>query len=274
MTDAASTPAPHLATPPAPEPLGTVARCWRYPVKSLQGVELPRLTIGAEGVEGDRTFGLLDAAPGASGRLLSAKRSAALLEAAATDDAITLPDGRTVVLDAPDVDDVLSAWLGRPVRLARPTANQPVSYEMTFDPPDEDAEVFDIPTPTASFVDLAPVHLVATATLAACAEARPDLDWDVRRFRPNLLVDVDGPPFVEGTWLGRHLQVGGAVLSIDTPTVRCAMPLRAQPGGIEREPELFRAMNELNTVSPNHLGAYCSVVEPGTVAAGDPVVLR
>ncbi len=254
-------------------PLGTVSRCWRYPVKSLQGLESPRLVVTAAGAKGDRTHGLLDAGPAGEGRLLSAKRTSVLLEASATDDAITLPDGTVVALDSPTADQVLSDWLGRPVHLAQPTPETQVSYAMTFDPPDDTAEAYDIPAPAGSFLDLAPIHLVSTATLAACAEARPELDWNVRRFRPNLLLDVDGPPFVEQTWLGRHLQVGDVVLSIDSPTVRCAMPLRAQPGGIDREPGIFAALNELNTTSPNHLGAYCSVVTEGTIRPGDLVRL-
>ncbi|CAN5500459.1 MOSC domain-containing protein [soil metagenome] len=267
------TEASETAAKPLAGLLGTVARCWRYPVKSLQGPEPGQVEIGPAGVVGDRTHGLLDRAEGAQDRLLSAKRTGSLLQGSATDDEITLPDGTVVALDDPQADDVLSTWLGRRVHLTSPTAGTQVSYQMTFDPPDDDAELFEIPAPVGTFVDLAHIHLVATATLRGCEAARPDLDWDVRRFRPNLLLDVDGPTFVEGTWLGRHLRVGTAVLSIDTPTVRCAMPLRAQPGGIEREPELFQAMNELNTVSPNHLGAYCSVVTPGTAAVGDPVEL-
>lgn len=258
--------------PPAADALGTVAGCWRYPVKSLQGLAVDHLAIDAGGVAGDRTHGLLDAGADGAGRVLTAKRVAALLEGSADDEAITLPGGSTIALDDPDADAALSAWLGRPVHLARPDEAGAVSFQMTFDPPDDDAEYYDIPAPSGTFLDLAHVHLVTTATLAGCAAARPDLDWDVRRFRPNLLLDVDGPAFVEGTWTGRRVRVGGAVLAVDGPTVRCAMPLRAQPG-LEREPGIFRALEALNEVSPNHLGAYCSVVEPGPVRVGDRVEL-
>lgn len=251
-------------------PVGTLTRCWRYPVKSLQGLAQDELAITSAGVVGDRTHGLIDAQ---DGRLLSAKRTAKLLHATATDEAITLPDGAILALDDPDADDVLSRWLDRPVLLRQPTTDTQVSYAMTFDPPDDEAEAFDIPAPPGSFLDLAPIHLITTATLDACAQARPDLDWDVRRFRPNLLLDVDGPAFVEQTWIGAQVQVGEVVLSVDSPTVRCAMPLRDQPGGIEREPAIFAALNELNTVSPNHLGAYCSVVSPGAARTGDAVSL-
>ena len=107
-------------------------------------------------------------------------------------------------------------------------------------------------------------------------EARPDLNWDVRRFRPNLVVDVaDGiEPFGEQRWLNRRLRVGTAVLSVGSPTVRCAMPLRAQPDGLARQPGLFAAMNELNPDHPNHLGLYLQVVNPGTIAVGDRVHLE
>jgi uncharacterized protein YcbX len=69
--------------------LGTVAQCWRYPVKSMQGQPRSGLSITAAGVEGDRAWALIDIA---ANRILSAKRTAALLGARASDDAIELPD--------------------------------------------------------------------------------------------------------------------------------------------------------------------------------------
>lgn len=265
-------PTTDAAAPPPDDapPLGTVAECRRYPVKSFQGLVVEELTIGERGVEGDRTWGLVDAT---DGHLLSAKRLSALFDGVATDATVTLPDGRSLAVDDPDVHDALSTWLGRPVRLVRPDGAGAVSYEMTFDPPDDTAEYYEIPAADQTFLDLAPIHLLTTATLRGAAAARPDLDWDVRRFRPNLVLDVAGDTFVEQTWLGRHVRVGGAVLAVDGPTVRCAMPLRAQPGGLDRQPELFKAMSELNETYPNHLGVYCSVVQPGAVRTGDGVAL-
>jgi uncharacterized protein YcbX len=248
---------------------GTVASCRRYPVKSLQGLEVPALEVDPHGVDGDRTHGLVDVA---TGRLLSAKRTAVLLEASADDEGIDLPDGERVSFDDPAASRRLSAWLGRDVRLVTAAEAGEVAYEMTFDPPNEDAEVFDIPVPAGTLLDLTPVHAVTTATLAACASARPELDWDVRRFRPNLVLDVDIAPFEEQDWVGREVAVGGVVLRATMPMLRCAMPLRAQPG-LDRQPELFRAMSELNVAHPNHLGICLDVVEPGRVVVGDPVVV-
>jgi len=250
--------------------VGVVAACWRYPVKSLQGLEAEHIEIGRAGVVGDREWGFLDKA---TEKLMSAKRFSALLDATGSDGSVVLPSGTEVRLDEPGAAAAVSAWLGREVAIARPDEVADVVYEMTFDPPNDDAEFVDIPTPEGTFLDLAPVHLVSTATLAQCQDARPDLDWDVRRFRPNLVVDLDGAAegFAEDRWVGRRLRLGGAVLEVLMPAVRCAMPLRAQPGGLARQPTMFQALSELNMDNPNHLGIYLDVVRPGVVCVGDTI---
>jgi uncharacterized protein YcbX len=256
--------------------LGTVAQCWRYPVKSMQGARVAAVGIGTHGVAGDRAHALADTS---TGKVLSAKSVPALLEAVATDSEIRLPDGTVVTLGSSDRDEVLSEWLGRGVEVLSLEQSMDLSYEMTFDPPDDDAEYFDIPLPEYGFVDLAPLHVISSGTLDGCASARPDLEWDVRRFRPNLVVDHDGGMFGEDAWIGRRLRVGAeCVLSVAQPTVRCAMPLRAQPAhdgrpALPRRTDLFAAMNELHEAHPNHLGVYVEVVAPGRVAVGDPVVV-
>lgn len=255
---------------------GLVAQTWVYPVKSMQGVRTDQVHITTTGIVGDRQWGIVDQA---SGTVLSAKREPALLDATVDSSGgmITLGDGTEVATDDAAVDTVLSAWLGRPVTLQATTQSTGLSYEMTFDPPDDDAEVFAIPVPPGTFVDLAPLHLVTSATLTGCASERPDLDFDVRRFRPNLVIDIDVDPFAEDSWAGRTISVGDVELAITQPTVRCAMPLRAQPAtaagdpALARRPDLHQALNELNPVFPNHLGVYAEVITAGTVRNGDVV---
>lgn len=262
------------------EPM-TISELWRYPVKSLQGHTAGALEVTAAGVTGDRRWGIV---PTDAERVLSAKRVPELLDATVDGDTIVCPNGTRVAVDDPEVHEVLSAWLGQPVQLrstSDPGATDGLAYDMTFDPPDDSAEVFAIPVPPGTFLDLAPIHLLTTATLRGCAVARPGLNWDVRRFRPNVVVDVEGPAFVEDTWAGRELQLGEVVLRVTQPTVRCAMPLRAQPapthgaGGapLARQPELHDALVALNPTFPNHLGVYAEVVRPGTVHVGDTVHL-
>jgi hypothetical protein len=133
---------------------GSVLALWRYPVKSMQGVEVDSIDVGTACIEGDRRWALVDVA---SGRVLSAKRTQELLQASATGDSIVLPDGTRVPLDS-RADELLSAWLGRPVTLRAAASSEDLSYQMTFDPPDDNAEFYDIPIPPGTFLDLSPVH--------------------------------------------------------------------------------------------------------------------
>lgn len=248
---------------------------WRYPVKSLQGFQVDGAELTPKGFVGDRRWAMIDPE---TGKVLSAKRKAALLEGRATDEVLTLPDGEEIPLGDPRASELLSAWLGQDVELREAEGTSGLSYEMTFDPPDDTAELFDIPINPGTFLDLSPVHLITTGTLEGCARERPDLNWDVRRFRPNLVLDVDGDPFFEQEWVGKQVTVGQAVLDIAMPTVRCAMPLRAQPADgadapLDRQPELFKALTAMNTASPNHFGLYATVDSPGAIAVGDPVTL-
>jgi uncharacterized protein len=259
------------------EQIGTVSECWRYPVKSFKGMRVDQIEVRSDRVAGDRAHAVFDTE---SGTVLSAKRVSRLLEAYADDASVRLPDGVVVSFGAPEMDEVLSSWLGRDVTLLEADESDSMSYEMTFDPPDDSAEYVEIPLPDGSFVDLSPLHVVAQATLEACRASRSELDWDVRRFRPNLVIDSPGDAFVEDSWVPHRLQLGATcVLRVLQPTVRCAMPLRAQPAGpgdgpaLARQPELFAAMNDLHEASPNHLGIYAEVDVPGVVSVGDPVTL-
>ena len=251
-----------------------VSALWRYPVKSMQGERLDHLEVGERVVEGDRVWGVVDAA---TGLLVSAKRDARLLEAFARTEAegvvIRLPDGTEHLAADPATAGTLSTWLDRDVVLRQPSGQ--AAYDMTLDPPNDGAEYYEIPTPPDTFLDLAAVHLLTTASVERCREARPDIDWDIRRFRPNVLVDHDGDGFPEDEWVGRRVAVGQVVIHGDMRTMRCAMPLRPQPAmaavgspALRRETDVFRTMSAVHS---NDLGLYASVVTPGRVALGDPV---
>lgn len=78
-----------------------VVELWRYPVKSLQGERLAAVNVEADGLEGDRRWGIRDEA---TGRVLTGRREPRLLEAAArlgeaNEPLIVLPGGS--VLDGP-----------------------------------------------------------------------------------------------------------------------------------------------------------------------------
>jgi uncharacterized protein YcbX len=248
--------------------VGTVAALWRYPVKSLRGETLGQARIGPLGLPGDRAFAFRDAR---DGRILSAKRTAALLafragypEGPGRPAVIDLGDGRLLRTDAADVAEVVSRALDRAVRLCGPgdaSDDRRVEWddEMTFD------------SPPGAFFDLAPLHLLTTASLAAIGDRRPEGRFDVRRFRPNVLIDCGGRrDFVEDELEGKVLAIGASFRArAFMPTIRCALTTRAQED-LPADPAILRSVVEGHG---GNLGVYAAVDSPGDVRVGDPVIV-
>jgi uncharacterized protein len=295
--------------PSGGDAVGRVQAIGRFPVKSMLGESPERAVVGPGGLAGDRSHGLLDAV---SGKLASAKdprawaglldlRATWTLEPGAAGEAgkvcITLADGQVVSSRDRDVDARLSAALGREVRLCAappPAATYDYVWEVEGIAPEEVVTGSQTGTtadghpvsamPIAlmapgTFQDVAPVTILTTAALAAMAARHPAGDWDPVRFRSNLLLAVDGDEIVEDAWLGRQVAVGGVVLEVTTPAPRCVMTTLPQQG-LPRDREVLRTVARHHTVQFGGfgrwacLGAYASVVEPGEVAVGDPVVVR
>ena len=255
--------------------IGQVAELYRFPVKSMQGESVERLELATSGAIGDRLWGVLDIG---AGKVLSAKRTAVLLDASATLDdrtgtvSITLPDGSTHDAGDPATDAALSAWLDRDVRLTAPT-EEAIPFELTMDPTDDTSEVWDFATPGGSLVDLAAAHVLTTSSLRAANALLPDAAWSVHRFRPTVLVDTgDADGWVEDAWVGATVSLGAADVDVFMACPRCAMPTRAQaPNDLPRDVRISRALTDSHA---NNLGVYCAISAPGVVAIGDPAATR
>jgi hypothetical protein len=230
-----------------------------------------------------------------SGKILSAKQprvATALLDLHAdldpdTDEVtITIGDRRIRTTDRVAAEAALSEHLGRAVRLESSVAPDDV-YESYWPEVDDvllsDVSI-DLPiamsTAKESFVDLAALQLVSTASLARLAALAPDSSIVTRRFRPSLVIDtgpaVDG--FVENEWRGRRARLGGATIAFTDPSPRCVMTTVAQ-GDLPADLEVLRTLarhNRIDTPGLGNfacLGIYAEVAEPGAVAVGDPLVL-
>ncbi len=71
--------------------------------------------------------------------------------------------------------------------------------------------------PLAASSDALPLLLLTTASLRAGAAVHPDGNWDVRRFRPNLLIDTEADGWVEDEWCGQTVRVGDVELLPQRP---------------------------------------------------------
>ena len=242
----------------------------RYPVKSLQGETVPEARIDIDGMRGDRVWGIRDEN---TGRILTGRRMPELLFASAVLTAdgtplLTLPTG--VICEGPGetTDTALTEWLGRPVRLVSSEEVPPARAEFFADSTDDSSQAIEWTMPAGRFVDALPLLVLTTASLRTAAALYPDGDWQVRRFRPNVLVDIDGDGWIEDGWCGRaQLRVGEVILQPQQPCVRCTMATRPQPG-LDDDRDIFR------TLARNHggcFGAWTAVATGGTVRVGDEV---
>lgn len=127
--------------------------------------------------------------------------------------------------------------------------------------------------PAGTFFDLAVVHVLTTATIDRLRELYPQGRFEVRRFRPNIVVEpASGEKnFVENTWIGHTLAIGDEVrLSITGPCPRCVMTTLPQ-GDLPRDPRILRTAAQHNEVN---VGVYAAVLRGGMIRRGDPVRLE
>lgn len=244
----------------------------RYPVKSFQGEAVEAAEVDTLGLAGDRRWALVDQD---SGKVLSAKREARLLQAAAATNAaggvdVKLPDGTSGQAGDPGLDEAARRWLDRDVRFEQPDPAVARAYEINVSSEDESSPLTEFGCPPGTFLDIAAVHVLTTASLRAAAARYPGGRWELPRFRPTIVVDGPGDDFVEDGWVGRPVRVGTVVLTPFMPTVRCTMITRPQL-------DLPRDLDIAKTVNREHggsLGVYCAVAEPGRVAVGDDLTVE
>lgn len=291
---------------------GSLTQLWRYPVKSMGGAQVDEVRLEKRGVHADRLWAVRDLEHDitASARRLPAILGCSARYAVepgpdagpgnAPEVIITFPDGVERSSSEPGLDGALSELFGRDVRLtALPPSDDTSLHRLTVAQSRKnfapgvvrkdfglagnealpDTSVFStkqvltlarFSTPPGSFADLSPVHLLSTTSLASLsADGTP---YDVRRFRPNLLVALDdsGTEYPEASWVGGDVTVGAAALRVTNPTVRCVVPTRPQPG-VELDRGLTRRLAE---ATDRFLGVYADVSTPGVVRVGDPVCMR
>ena len=149
----------------------------------------------------------------------------------------------------------------------------------------------------AAFFDFAPIHIITTATLARLLEIAPDSVFDARRFRPNIVVEIEEQKnfntertedtesteekprgFVENGWLGRTLSINGVRLYATDPTPRCVITTLAH-GALGRDLGVLKTVARHNsavsvTAAPGHVfqgvaGIYARTVADGVISIGD-----
>src|SRR5919201_1462918 len=184
--------------------IGTVVSLWRYPVKSMLGEELNSSYVTERGLLGDRTYAVVDQN---TGKVASAKnprkwgklfdfRSIFIDPPQVVENIppvrITFPDGAHILSDQDNIDYSLSKVFGRDVRLVKASSMGKPSYEEYW--PDIDGlaqrdKVTDENMPSKTFFDIAVIHIMTTSTINHLRELYPEGRFEVRRFRPNIVIE-------------------------------------------------------------------------------------
>jgi len=276
----------------SPAATGTVVSLWRYPVKSMMGEELNSSYVTERGLIGDRTYAVIDKQ---TGKVASAKnprkwgklfdfRSMFVVDSLHDVNdippvRITFPDGSNISSDNQDddMDYSLSKVFDREVRLMKASGFEKPSYEEYW--PDIDGlaqreKVTDETMPSQTFFDIAVIHILTTSTINRLRELYPEGRFEVRRFRPNIVVESasrEKKDFIENSWVGKKITIGeGIVLKVTAPCTRCVMITLPQ-GDLPQDLGILSTVARYNQV---HVGVYASVHHGGTIHRGDLIHLE
>jgi len=253
-------------------PSGRIAELWRYPVKSLLGERVTTLRVVGDGADGDRMWGIQDRG---DGRILTARREPRLLFASSRVaeqgclPVITLPGGQELAGPGPATDVALSAWLAKPVTLVAAAESGAARAEYFADATDDASRAIEWTMPNGRFVDAYPLLVMTNAGLRGGAAAYSSGTWDVRRFRPNILIQLDGEGWLEDAWAERRLDVGSAQLLPRRRCMRCTMVNLAQPG-LEKDVDIYKTLHRTHG---GEAGMWTQVAQPGVISEGDSVQL-
>ena len=208
-----------------------------------------RANLSPEGVDGDRQYGLIDAASGlpAVPEKDLRWRKALHLQAASGGElspSISFPDGQTYSIEDRVLNAALTDYFGFATAVA--------AYEHTV-------RRFDFPLTKFRHRHFA-MHMLTTASLQYLAKLRQVDAIDSRRLRPTVLIEVEGCGFVENAWIGRSLCLGTNRLTAQEATKRCGVTFISQPGLVE-DPEILRSILRHNNRNLESIALWIALVQ-------------
>lgn len=237
--------------------LGRISAVFRYPVKSMAGELLGAARLGWHGIEGDRRVAFRRIADKSAFPWLTASKLPQLLlykpfgqdssTAELLPTHVRTPEGKEYELRSDVLREEVSSRYGSGVELMNLKHG-----------------IFD--EACVSVISLGTVH---------CVERESRREVDIRRFRPNIVIETDSAaPFEEDSWVGRTLLFGegksGAAVRVTMKDERCVM-VNFHPDTAERDSEVMKTVVRLNG---NFAGVYGTVVRAGEIRAGEAVTLE
>ena len=271
----------------------SILNIYRYPVKSMMGETLSEADIGEAGIPGDRGWAVRDEKRGG---IRGGKKIPQLMTLTAqsgpTAPLITAPDGDSASASTEGINEWLSEKLNHPVTLWPLLPADQLDHYRRGAPDTEDfeqelravfgrlpeeplpdltgfEELLEFESPPGTYFDAFPISIMSQQSLANMNQLEGESRFDVRRFRPNLLVDIPDTnhPFPEQAWVGKTVSLGSVQLKIDMTCPRCSMTTH----GFDDLPRDTEIMRKLVNHSDGNLGIYASVQRRGQISVNDHI---
>ncbi len=257
--------------------VGRIEEIWRYPVKSMQGEQVSDVFVGFGGVMGDRVYGVINGNGDKGFPWFTARDDEPFL--------LYKPRFKNGGPRAPENLAEFEA-IAPGIHPLFPQAEQ---FAVEVETPegdvfDVDSEKFqshlqarfDMPLTVhlssgKSQVDCRPLSMFSTDTGQQLAQEL-NMDMDIRRFRPNLVVTWygtdDDKAFYENSLVGKQVQIGDKVAF--TPLERdprCKM-ITLDPDSAQGTPKILK---HITIKHQGFAGIYGAVLKEGMVKVGDEI---
>ncbi len=235
-------------------PVGRVVELWRWPVKSMGGEPVRSMRVDPRGAGGDRTHAVLHHHKG-EWKPLTAREAPRLLAWHAAypfaPDAGLHPERPPYAVVRDPGGEHHYAW------------DDPRLRQALADDLDRDVRLH---RDVGGIQDLERTLLLTCEASRIALAAELGTVLDLRRFRPNLHLDLDAAAWDELRWEGGTVRLaGGVVLRLLHPCVRCAIPTR-DPDTQDKWPALLR---HLAARHETVFGINARVLQSGRIAAGE-----
>lgn len=236
--------------------IGRVSAIFRYPVKSMAGELLDTASLSWHGIDGDRRLAFRRLNDKSAFPFLTASKLPQLLlykpfglegGAEPLPSHVRTPDGKEYELRSDELREEISS-----------------RYE-------SDVELMNL---KHGIFDEACISVISLGTVQGVGR-ESGLDLDLRRFRPNIVIETDSAgPFEENTWVGQTLMFdegnSGPAVRVTLKDERCVM-VNFDPDTAERDSEVMKTVVRLNE---NYAGVYGTVIRAGELRVGQAVSLR
>lgn len=226
--------------------IGKLTQINLYPIKSTATLSVSRSSVLARGLEYDRRWMLVDH----KGLFLTQRKlpRMALIKTSLAGDSLLVsapemtdllipyevPDQQKMQvkiwrddIEAKKLDDAYAEWFEEFLGIKCHLVFMDASIQRLIDPGYAKQEE------QVSFADGFPLLLATQQSLDDVNKRMEDEEVDMRRFRPNLVIDGDNKAFAEDDW--KQIQIGTVVFDIVKPCSRCVMTTIDPDTGLKSE---------------------------------------